>query len=123
MDLDEIKKNSELIRKFCELDKYQKLKEEDNKKYEDTLMGIFKSFYEKYPAIFRAVIRGHDLNILYMMIEMKKKINSGEVDRKKAEIYMGEQLAERFLYPVIGKEGVDINKKKKDMENFLNRNE
>jgi len=123
MDLDEIKKNSELIRKFCELDKYQKLKEEDNKKYEDTLMGIFKSFYEKYPAIFRAVIRGHDLNILYMMIEMKKKINSGEVDRKKAEIYMGEQLAERFLYPVIGKEGVDINKKRKDMENFLNRNE
>lgn len=123
MDLDEIKKNSQLIRKFCELDKYQKLKEEDNKKYEDTLMGIFKSFYEKYPAIFRAVIRGHDLNILYMMIEMKKKINSGEVDRKKAEIYMGEQLAERFLYPVIGKEGVDINKKKKDMENFLNRNE
>ena len=123
MDLDEIKKNSELIRKFCELDKYQKLKEENNKKYEDTLMGIFKSFYEKYPAIFRAVIRGHDLNILYMMIEMKKKINSGEVDRKKAEIYMGEQLAERFLYPVIGKEGVDINKKKKDMENFLNRNE
>jgi len=123
MDLDEIKKNSELIRKFCELDKYKKLKEEDNKKYEDTLMGIFKSFYEKYPAIFRAVIRGHDLNILYMMIEMKKKINSGEVDRKKAEIYMGEQLAERFLYPVIGKEGVDINKKRKDMENFLNRNE
>ena len=123
MDLDEIKKNSELIRKFCELDKYQKLKEEDNKKYEDTLMGIFKSFYEKYPAIFRAVIRGHDLDILYMMIEMKKKINSGEVDRKKAEIYMGEQLAERFLYPVIGKEGVDINKKRKDMENFLNRNE
>lgn len=123
MDLDEIKKNSQLIRKFCELDKYKKLKEEDNKKYEDTLMGIFKSFYEKYPAIFRAVIRGHDLNILYMMIEMKKKINSGEVDRKKAEIYMGEQLAERFLYPVIGKEGVDINKKKKDMENFLNRNE
>lgn len=123
MDLDEIKKNSELIRKFCELDKYKKLKEEDNKKYEDTLMGIFKSFYEKYPAIFRAVIRGHDLNILYMMIEMKKKINNGEVDRKKAEIYMGEQLAERFLYPVIGKEGVDINKKRKDMENFLNRNE
>ena len=123
MDLDEIKKNSELIRKFCELDKYKKLKEEDNKKYEDTLMGIFKSFYEKYPAIFRAVIRGHDLNILYMMIEMKKKINTGEVDRKKAEIYMGEQLAERFLYPVIGKEGVDINKKRKDMENFLNRNE
>jgi hypothetical protein len=123
MDLDEIKKNSQLIRKFCELDKYKKLKEEDNKKYEDTLMGIFKSFYEKYPAIFRAVIRGHDLDILYMMIEMKKKINSGEVDRKKAEIYMGEQLAERFLYPVIGKEGVDINKKKKDMENFLNRNE
>ena len=123
MALDEIKKNSQLIRKFCELDKYKKLKEEDNKKYEDTLMGIFKSFYEKYPAIFRAVIRGHDLDILYMMIEMKKKINSGEVDRKKAEIYMGEQLAERFLYPVIGKEGVDINKKKKDMENFLNRNE
>lgn len=123
MDLDEIKKNSELIRKFCELDKYKKLKEENNKEYEDTLMGIFKSFYEKYPAIFRAVIRGHDLNILYMMIEMKKKINSGEVDRKKAEIYMGEQLAERFLYPVIGKEGVDINKKRKDMENFLNRNE
>ena len=123
MDLDEIKKNSQLIRKFCELDKYKKLKEEDNKNYEDTLMGIFKSFYEKYPAIFRAVIRGHDLDILYMMIEMKKKINSGEVDRKKAEIYMGEQLAERFLYPVIGKEGVDINKKKKDMENFLNRNE
>ena len=123
MDLDEIKKNSELIRKFCELDKYKKLKEENNKEYEDTLMGIFKSFYEKYPAIFRAVIRGHDLNILYMMIEMKKKINSGEVDRKKAEIYMGEQLAERFLYPVIGKEGVDVNKKRKDMENFLNRNE
>lgn len=121
MDLDEIKKNSELIRKFCELDKYKKLKEENNKEYEDTLMGIFKSFNDKYPAIFRAVIRGHDLDILYMMIEMKKKINNGEVEQKKAELYMGEKLAERFLYPVVGKDGVDIEKKKKDMEKFLNR--
>ena len=56
-----------------------------------------------------------------MMIEMKKKINNGEVERKKAELYMGEKLAERFLYPVVGKDGVDIEKKKKDMENFLNR--
>ena len=123
MDLDEIKKNSQMIRKFCELDKFKKLKEESNKQYEDTLMSIFKSFYEKYPAIFRAVIRGHDLNILNMMIEMKKKINNGEIERKQAEIYMGEQLAERFLYPVIGKDSVDVDKKKQDMENFLNRKE
>ena len=123
MDLDEIKKNSQMIRKFCELDKFKKLKEDNNKQYEDTLMSIFKSFNDKYPAIFRAVIRGHDLDILYMMIEMKKKINNNEIDRKKAEVYMGEKLAERFLYPVVGKEGIDLNKKKKDMENFLNRNE
>ena len=123
MDLDEIKKNSQMIRKFCELEKFKRLKELDNKKYEDTLMSIFKSFYEKYPAIFRAVIRGHDLDILNMMIEMKKKINTGDIDKKKAEIYMGEQLAERFLYPVIGKDNIDVNKKRKDMENFLNRKE
>ena len=36
---------------------------------------------------------------------------------------MGEQLAERFLYPVIGKDNIDVNKKRKDMENFLNRKE
>ena len=123
MDLDEIKKNAQLIKKFCELEKYQEIKKLDNDKYEKTLMNIFKSFNEKYPAIFRAIIRGHDLNILYMMIEMKKKIDNNEIDRKKAEIYMGEQLAEKFLYPVIGKDNVDINKKRKDMENFLNRKE
>ena len=96
MDLDEIKKNSQMIRKFCELDKFKKLKEENNKQYEDTLMSIFKSLYEKYPAIFRAVIRGHDLNILNMMIEMKKKINNGEIDTNTPENYMGEQLAEKL---------------------------
>ena len=32
---------------------------------------------------------------------------------------MGEQLAEKFLYPVIGKDNIDVKKKKKDIQKFL----
>tara|TARA_B110001450_G_C17280597_1_gene343276 strand:- start:89 stop:454 length:366 start_codon:yes stop_codon:yes gene_type:complete len=119
MDLDEIKKNALIIDKFCKLEKYKNLKDNDPKKYEEELKEVFKSFAEKYPAIFKTLIGDHDINILLMMLDMKKKIDNNEIDQKKAEVYMGEQLAEKFLYPVIGKDNIDVKKKKKDIKKFL----
>tara|TARA_B100000795_G_C22402197_1_gene287551 strand:- start:35 stop:418 length:384 start_codon:yes stop_codon:yes gene_type:complete len=119
VDVDEIKKNALVIKKICELEIYKKLQKIDSKQYVIELKKVFKSFSDKYPSIFKVLIHDHDINILLMMLEMKKKIDNNEIDQKKAEVYMGEQLAEKFLYPVVGKDNIDIKKKKKDIKKFL----
>ena len=113
MDLDEIKKNALIIDKFCKLDKFKKLKNENPKKYENQMKDIFNSFAVKYPDIFKLLINNCDINILLMMLEMKKKIDNNEIDQKKAEVFMGEQLAEKFIYLVVGKGNIDLKKKEK----------
>jgi hypothetical protein len=50
-----------------------------------------------------------------------KNIQDGKVEKKKAEIMLGELLAKQYLYPVVGENSIDLDKKKNDMKKFLNK--
>jgi hypothetical protein len=62
-------------------------------------------FYDQYPSIVKRLCKGNlDNEYLYKMINLLEEINKGEKTLESVEYNLGEELAEKFLYPVIKKQ-------------------
>jgi len=118
MDLQEINKTINVLKQYCDLPKFKNMTFDDR---ELQLSQIFGKFKEKYPTVFKVIIRGENLDNLDMFLTILKQIEDGAVDQKRAEIMLGEKLAKQYIYPVIGENGIDIEKKQKDLKKFLNK--
>jgi hypothetical protein len=69
-------------------------------------------FYDTYPSIVKRLCReeNQDNTFLYKMIETLEQVNNGEKSMAVAELSLGEELAEKYLYPIVKKE--DLLKEK-----------
>lgn len=63
-------------------------------------------FYDTYPSIVKRLCRSanQDNDFLFKMIETLEKVNNGEKSLATAEMQLGEELAEKYLYPIVKKE-------------------
>ena len=62
-------------------------------------------FYDTYPSIVKRLCRSanQDNEFLFKMIETLEKVNKGEKSLATVEMQLGEELANKYLYPVIQK--------------------
>lgn len=61
-------------------------------------------FYEEYPYLVKKLIKGGDMDFLNVMLENLQRVEEGEQSLASTELKLGNELAEKYLYPNIKKE-------------------
>ena len=89
------------IKKFAELEYYKELKIHDKMQFEFSLRDVFPQFSEEHPFLFRKIVMGDDLTFLYKMLDSIGKINSGTLTQQQAEMTLGTELADLYVYPAL----------------------
>jgi len=79
------------------------LASDDKGKYVDHMKTIFPEFSEKYMILFKKIIFREDLTMLEPMLKSLEELESGKITEKDITTNIGETLAEKYLYPVLGK--------------------
>ena len=91
-------KISEVSAKISELVK-------ENKTEVDIEKHFFENdsdFYERYPYLIKKLIKGGSLEFLDVMIQNLEKIENSELTKASVELKLGEELAQKYLYPKVG---------------------
>jgi hypothetical protein len=72
-------------------------------------MNNMPEFYEQFPSIIKRICReeNQDNTYLYKMISLLKQVEQGNTSLGAAELSLGNELAEKFVYPVVNKLGGD----------------
>ena len=83
--------------------KIQELIKENKNEVEMELFFIENdsTFYEQYPYLVKKLIKGGDMSFLNVMLENLKKVEEGDQTLASTELKLGEELAQKFLYPNI----------------------
>ena len=76
--------------------------------HELNIMTTMPDFYQDHPFLVKKICKREDLTILYKMLENLDSVENGDKSLSSVELNLGEELANKFLYPVI-----DKNKKNK----------
>jgi hypothetical protein len=79
-----------------------------NESYELEMYFIHNmtEFFDNYPYIIKRLCReeNQDNTFLFKMIDMLEKVNVGEKSLASVELNLSEELAGKYLYPVLQKE-------------------
>jgi len=97
----EIKETVKLIQNIINTEEYIILQRDDNIKYRNSLIQMFPTFADDYPILFKKIINKEDITMLTTMLNSLDEISSGK-DEKQITEGLGEHLAEKYLYPVLG---------------------
>ena len=75
-------------------------------------MKSYPDLYDRYPTIIKRFCReeNQDNNYLYKMINLLEQVNENKLSLEKAEKDLGQELANKFLYPVVKEEERKKNK-------------
>jgi hypothetical protein len=89
------------------INEYIKKMELEGKKdvfeFELELLEVFPEFYDKYPFLVKKLCKRGDLSILYKMIDNLEQIETGDKSMASVEMNLGQDLANKFLYPSLKK--------------------
>jgi hypothetical protein len=63
-------------------------------------------YYESYPHLIKRLCReeNQDNSFLYKMIDNLEQVNKGEKSMASVELTLSNELANKYLYPVLNKE-------------------
>ena len=61
-------------------------------------------FYGKYPYLIKKLIKGGSLEFLDQMLDNLEKVENGEQSMASTELKLGENLANKYLYPKTNKD-------------------
>ena len=80
------------------------MKEKVNHKildHELEVMDKYPEFYQSYPFLVKKVCKGDDLSMLETMFNNLEKVESGDNSLASVELKLGQNLASKYLDPVI----------------------
>lgn len=60
-------------------------------------------FYEKFPFLIKKLIKNDSNELLEKMLDSIEKIDKGDSTRATVEAKLGQELADKYLHPVINK--------------------
>jgi len=58
-------------------------------------------FYERYPYLIKKLIKGGSLEFLDVMLQNLEKVENSEQTKASVELKLGEELAQKYLYPKV----------------------
>lgn len=101
--MDEIEKSIKLIE--TTLSDLRKMNIKEPIVLENHMFDNFPDFCEKYPSIIKRLCReeNQDNTYLFKMLTLLKDIEKGDKSMASVELNLGEELAEKFVYPHVKK--------------------
>lgn len=100
---DVVRQTTVLIQKMIDTEQCKQLEKEDPNKYRELLTELFPTFAADYPSLFKLIIFRRDLSMLEMMLQKIESLKAGSSTEKDITTSIGETLAEKYIYPVLGK--------------------
>jgi hypothetical protein len=67
------------------------------------IMMKYPEFYQEHPFLVKKLTKGDDLTMVYTMLENLDSVQNGNKSLASVELNLGEQLANKYLYPNIKK--------------------
>jgi hypothetical protein len=67
------------------------------------IMESLPEFYEDYPFLVKKLCKRDDVSMLYTMIKKLESVEKGDESLASVEYNLGNNLAEKYLQPVIDK--------------------
>jgi hypothetical protein len=69
--------------------------------------AMIPTFVQEYPTLFHKVMEpGVDMNMLKSMLALLDRMGQGGMSQHQASIIVGQRLAEKFIRPITGTDGV-----------------
>ena len=91
-----------LVRNMDEsLRKYKKLKQTNNALWLKKIQDENKKLFMEYPTIFKMHIEGKLDETFFYMLQLRHKIEKGEMTEDQASVLVGQKLFNRYVDPVI----------------------
>jgi len=91
-----------LVRNMDEsLRKYKKLKQTNNELWLKKIQDSNKKLFMEYPTIFKMHIEGKLDETFFYMLQLRHKIEKGEMTEDQASVLVGQKLFNRYVDPVI----------------------
>jgi hypothetical protein len=106
-----IRDQVKIIQQLVNTDLCDTLLREDKMKYLEHMKSVFPNFSEKYMSLFKKIIYKEDITMLEPMLKNIDDLQNGTADEKDITANIGETLAEKYLYPVLGKPESSTEKK------------
>ena len=92
-----------VLQKMIDTEQCKQLEKEDPEKYREMLHSLFTPFATDYPSLFKQIIFRRDLSLLEMMLQKIEDLQAGKINEKDITTSIGETLAEKYIYPAVGK--------------------
>jgi hypothetical protein len=68
---------------------------------------LIPTFVQEYPTLFHKVMEpGTDMNMLKSMLALLDRMGQGGMSQHQASVIVGQRLAEKFIRPITGNDGV-----------------
>lgn len=67
------------------------------------IMEKFSDFYTNYPFLVKRICKNQSLAMIYKMLNILDKVENGNDTIENTELKLGNELAEKYLYPKIKK--------------------
>lgn len=103
---DEKKKELDLVKQCVKIIIALKKKYKDDvpqEQLETIIETTFPSFIENYYALYRLTLKTDDVSMLDIMIDKIMNICDGDISINEVQTDIGNVLAEKYLYPKLGK--------------------
>ena len=97
---DDIKRQVNEIISFCLKGDNSRMRRDNIDEYKQVCMRLFTEFHQKYPTLFFSIIEKPSSFPIYRLEEMlniKKKIETDEINEEKASVYLGQKYYNEFV--------------------------
>lgn len=101
IDVNHIKKSVTTIKKF--VNDHEKIGINNPSDLQILFTKAHPEIYKKYATVVKTICRKDDLTFLDKMIESLEQVDKGKKTMKQVSSNLGEQLADKYLYPKVGK--------------------
>ena len=71
--------------------------------FELELLEVFPEFYDAHPSLVKKLCKRDDISYLYKMLDNLQQIEDGKKTLAGVEMNLGNELANKYLYPVVNK--------------------
>ncbi len=105
IDVNHIKNSIAIIKKF--VSDHDKIGITNPSDLQILFTKAHPEIYKKYATVVKTICRKDDLTILNKMIKSLEQVNKGKKTMKEVSNNLGEELADKYLYPKVGKKNDD----------------
>jgi len=81
--------------------KYKSLKETNHALWAEKMMKDNKKLYDEFPTIYNMHMNGKLDHTFFEMLQLKRKIEKGELTEDQASVIVGQKLFNKYVDPVI----------------------